>query len=285
MVFKVSSEDDKGGGKTIGGILMPVIYMKQLLEAGVHFGHQTRRWNPKMAPYIYTERKGIYIIDLKQTLGYFEKAYEVVRDVASKGGTVLFVGTKKQAQEVIEREAKKCGMPYVNHRWVGGLLTNFSTIRGRVERLKELRELFESDDISNYTKKELAKIGKEKEKLEKYFKGIVDMEEQPDLMVVIDINKEENAVHEANIMNIPVVALVDTNCDPTPIDYIIPGNDDAIKAITLVSSKLADAVIEGREGYAASLEEATNQNVQEDENEESEKNTEEVLYEGGEEDL
>ena len=284
--FKVSSEDDKGGGKTIGGILMPVIYMKQLLEAGVHFGHQTRRWNPKMAPYIYTERKGIYIIDLKQTLGYFEKAYEVVRDVASKGGTVLFVGTKKQAQEVIEREAKKCGMPYVNHRWVGGLLTNFSTIRGRVERLKELRQLFESDDISNYTKKELAKIGKEKEKLEKYFKGIVDMEEQPDLMVVIDINKEENAVHEANIMNIPVVALVDTNCDPTPIDYIIPGNDDAIKAITLVSSKLADAVIEGREGYAASLEEATKEDAQEDENEESEKNADkEVLYEGGEEDL
>jgi small subunit ribosomal protein S2 len=246
----VSSEKEGDGGKTIGGVLMSVIYMKQLLEAGVHFGHQTRRWNPKMAPYIYTERKGIYIIDLKQTLGFFEKAYDVVKDVASKGGIVLFVGTKKQAQEVIEREAKRCGMPYVNYRWVGGLLTNFPTIRGRVERLKELRELFESDDIHNYTKKELAKISKEKDKLEKYFKGIVNMEEQPDLMVVIDINKEENAVHEANIKNIPVVALVDTNCDPIPIDYIIPGNDDAIKAITLVSSKLADAVIEGREGYS-----------------------------------
>ncbi len=259
---------------------MSVIYMKQLLEAGVHFGHQTRRWNPKMAPYIYTERKGIYIIDLKQTLGFFEKAYEVVRDVASKGGTVLFVGTKKQAQEVIEREAKKCGMPFVNHRWVGGLLTNFSTIRRRVERLKELRELFESDDIQNYTKKELAKISKEKEKLEKYFKGIVDMEEQPDLMVVIDINKEENAVREANIKNIPVVALVDTNCDPIPIDYIIPGNDDAIKAITLVVSKLADAVIEGREGYAASMEEAkTDDNVSNDETNEDSDELEEIVEE------
>jgi small subunit ribosomal protein S2 len=236
-----------------------------------------------MAPYIYTERKGIYIIDLKQTLGFFEKAYDVVRDVASKGGTVLFVGTKKQAQEVIEREALRCGMPYVNHRWVGGLLTNFSTIRGRVERLKELRELFESDDIHNYTKKELAKISKEKEKLEKYFKGIVNMEEQPDLMVVIDINKEENAVHEANIKNIPVVALVDTNCDPIPIDYIIPGNDDAIKAITLVVSKLADAVIEGREGYSEATGEAENADAtgetDEKENENNENKETEIVEE------
>ena len=262
---------------------MPVVYMKQLLEAGVHFGHQTRRWNPKMAPYIYTERKGIYIVDLKQTLGYFEKAYEVVRDVALNGGTVLFVGTKKQAQEIIEREAKKCGMPYVNYRWVGGLLTNFSTIRGRVKRLKELRDLFESENISNYTKKELAKIGKEKDKLEKYFKGIVDMEEQPDLMVVIDTSKEENAVHEANIMNIPVVALVDTNCDPTPIDYIVPGNDDAIKAITLVVSKLTDAVIEGREGYASAQEETVSKDNSGDSlnanNEENAEDTEEVVEE------
>ncbi len=283
--FLVSSEGEGNGGKTIGGVLMSVIYMKQLLEAGVHFGHQTRRWNPKMAPYIYTERKGIYIIDLKQTLGFFEKAYDVVRDVASKGGTVLFVGTKKQAQEVIEREALRCGMPYVNHRWVGGLLTNFPTIRGRVERLKELRELFESDDIHNYTKKELAKISKEKEKLEKYFKGIVNMEEQPDLMVVIDINKEENAVHEANIKNIPVVALVDTNCDPIPIDYIIPGNDDAIKAITLVVSKLADAVIEGREGYSEATGEVENADVSEEISEKENKNNENEETEIVEEEL
>jgi small subunit ribosomal protein S2 len=225
--------------------------MKQLLEAGVHFGHQTRRWNPKMAPYIFMDRNGIYIIDLQKTVKKIEEAYNFVKELAANGGTVLFVGTKKQAQQSIQEEAERCGMFYVNQRWLGGMLTNFQTIRRRVERLHELERLIESGQLELRTKKEAAELLREKEKLQKYLGGIKNMRRLPDALFVVDPRKERIAVAEARKLRIPVVAIVDTNCDPDLIDYVIPGNDDAIRAVRLITSKIADAVIEGREGVVA----------------------------------
>jgi len=228
-----------------------VVSMKQLLEAGVHFGHQTRRWNPKMAPYIFMDRNGIYIIDLQKTVKKIEEAYNFVKELAANGGTVLFVGTKKQAQQSIQEEAERCGMFYVNQRWLGGMLTNFQTIRRRVERLHELERLIESGQLELRTKKEAAELLREKEKLQKYLGGIKNMRRLPDALFVVDPRKERIAVAEARKLQIPVVAIVDTNCDPDLIDYVIPGNDDAIRAVRLITSKIADAVIEGREGVVA----------------------------------
>ena len=225
---------------------MAVVTMKQLLEAGVHFGHQTRRWNPKMKPYIYTARNGIYIIDLQKTLQLFEKAYQFVRDRVAEGAKVLFVGTKKQAKEPIEEEAKRCGMYYVNHRWIGGTLTNFRVIRQSIEKLKELERMRDEGLLDYYTKKEKMRILRKIEKLNRNYAGIKDMEELPDIIYIVDPRKERNAVREARKMGIPIVAIVDTNCDPDEIDVIIPGNDDAIRAIRLITSKIADAVIEGQ---------------------------------------
>ncbi|RPF49700.1 small subunit ribosomal protein S2 [Thermodesulfitimonas autotrophica] len=230
---------------------MAVVSMKQLLEAGVHFGHQTRRWNPKMAPYIFMDRNGIYIIDLQKTVKKIEEAYNFVKELAANGGTVLFVGTKKQAQQSIQEEAERCGMFYVNQRWLGGMLTNFQTIRRRVERLHELERLIESGQLELRTKKEAAELLREKEKLQKYLGGIKNMRRLPDALFVVDPRKERIAVAEARKLRIPVVAIVDTNCDPDLIDYVIPGNDDAIRAVRLITSKIADAVIEGREGVVA----------------------------------
>jgi small subunit ribosomal protein S2 len=221
--------------------------MKQLLEAGVHFGHQTRRWNPKMQNYIFTERNGIYIIDLQKTVRRLEEAYNFVRDLVADGGTLLFVGTKKQAQDTIEHEAGRCGMFYVNQRWLGGMLTNFSTIKTRVERLRELEALMETDQFSVLPKKEQRQLLHEKAKLEKYLKGIKDMAELPDAVYIVDPRRENIAVKEARRLEIPIVAIVDTNCDPDEIDYVIPGNDDAIRAVKLITSRLADAVLEGRQ--------------------------------------
>jgi len=226
---------------------MSHITMKELLEAGVHFGHQTKRWNPKMKPYIFAARKGIHIIDLQQTLYYFEKAYEFVEDQAAANKTILFVCTKKQGQDEIREAAIACGMPYVTHKWLGGLLTNFSTIRKGIENLKKLTELIESGEINKYTKKEAKILVKKKEKLEKYLSGIKDMTKLPDVMIVVDTKREELAIKEANKLNIPIVALVDTNCDPDPIDYIIPGNDDAIRSISLLAQKMQEAILRGRE--------------------------------------
>jgi len=231
-----------------------VLSMKQLLETGVHFGHQTKRWNPKMKPYIYTARKGIYIIDLQKTVKMFDRAYNFIVDVASKGGTVLMVGTKKQAQEAIEREARRAGAFYVTERWLGGMLTNFRTIKKRIDYFKEIEKMEENGELDKIPPKEALKIRREKEKLEKYFAGIKEMVELPGAVFVIDPRKEKNAVAEANKLKIPVVALVDTNCDPDPIDYVIPGNDDAIRATALITSKIADAIIEGRQGYQETLE-------------------------------
>ncbi len=225
---------------------MAVITMKQLLEAGVHFGHQTRRWNPKMKPYIYTARNGIYIIDLQKTLQLFEQAYQFVRDRVAEGAKVLFVGTKKQAKDAIEEEAKRCGMYYVNHRWIGGTLTNFKVIRKSIEKWKELERMRDEGFLDNYTKKEKMRILRKIEKLERNYKGIRDMEQLPDIIYIVDPKKEHNAVREARKVGIPIVAIVDTNCDPDEIDVIIPGNDDAIRAIRLITSKIADAVIEGQ---------------------------------------
>ncbi|MCD6238040.1 MAG: 30S ribosomal protein S2 [Thermotogae bacterium] len=233
---------------------MSVLSMKQLLETGVHFGHQTKRWNPKMKPYIYTARKGIYIIDLQKTVKMFDRAYNFIVDVASKGGTVLMVGTKKQAQEAIEREARRAGAFYVTERWLGGMLTNFRTIKKRIDYFKEIEKMEENGELDKIPPKEALKIRREKEKLEKYFAGIKEMVELPGAVFVIDPRKEKNAVAEANKLKIPVVALVDTNCDPDPIDYVIPGNDDAIRATALITSKIADAIIEGRQGYQETLE-------------------------------
>lgn len=230
---------------------MAVVSMKQLLEAGVHFGHQTRRWNPKMAPYIFMDRNGIYIIDLQKTVKKIEEAYNFVKELAANGGTVLFVGTKKQAQQSIQEEAERCGMFYVNQRWLGGMLTNFQTIRKRVERLHELERLIESGQLELRTKKEAAELLREREKLQKYLGGIKNMRRLPDALFVVDPRKERIAVAEARKLRIPVVAIVDTNCDPDLIDYVIPGNDDAIRAVRLITSKIADAVIEGREGVVA----------------------------------
>ncbi|NLF46100.1 MAG: 30S ribosomal protein S2 [Syntrophomonadaceae bacterium] len=227
---------------------MSVITMKQLLEAGVHFGHQTRRWNPKMAPYIYMERNGIYIIDLQQTVKKFSEAYEFIKTVAGEGQGILFVGTKKQAQETIRDEAQKCGMHFVNQRWLGGMLTNYKTIRQRVGRLKELEKMEEEGAFDVLTKKEAAKLANERERLERFLGGIKDMEKLPGAVFIVDPRKERIAVAEARKLGIPVVAIVDTNCDPDEIDYVIPGNDDAIRAVKLISSKIADAVIEAQQG-------------------------------------
>ncbi|HHV54092.1 MAG TPA: 30S ribosomal protein S2 [Firmicutes bacterium] len=223
--------------------------MKQLLEAGVHFGHQTRRWNPKMREYIFTERNGIYIIDLQKTLRKLEEAYLFVRQMASEGKTVLFVGTKKQAQDSIREEATRCGMFYVNNRWLGGMLTNFRTIRGRIQRMKELEQMEQDGSFRLLPKNEVAKLQHEHEKLAKYLGGIRDMVELPDVLYVVDPRKERIAVSEARKLGIPIVGIVDTNCDPDEVDYVIPGNDDAIRAVRLITSKIADAVIEGREGH------------------------------------
>lgn len=227
---------------------MSVITMKQLLEAGVHFGHQTRRWNPKMDTYIYMERNGIYIIDLQQTVKKFDEAYAFIKDVVADGKGVLFVGTKKQAQETISEEAKRCGMFYVNQRWLGGMLTNYKTIRKRVYRLKELEKMEEEGSIQVLTKKEQAKLRNERERLERFLGGIKDMGKLPGAIFVVDPRKEKIAVAEARKLNIPVVAIVDTNCDPDEIDYVIPGNDDAIRAVKLITGKVADAVLEGKQG-------------------------------------
>ena len=227
---------------------MAVTSMKQLLEAGVHFGHQTRRWNPKMAPYIYTERNGIYIIDLQKTVKKLEEAYNFVRDLSVEGKSVLFVGTKKQAQDSVKEEAERAGAYYVNARWLGGMLTNFTTIRTRIERLKQLRTMEEDGTFELLPKKEVVKLNLEIEKLEKFLGGIKDMKEIPGALFIIDPRKERIAVAEAKKLGIPIVAIVDTNCDPDEVDYVIPGNDDAIRAVKLISSAIANAIIEGNEG-------------------------------------
>ena len=227
---------------------MSVISMKQLLEAGVHFGHQTRRWNPKMKEYIFTERNGIYIIDLQKTVKKAEEAYNFVRSVAEAGDSILFVGTKKQAQESIEQEAKRCEMFYVNQRWLGGMLTNFKTIQTRIAKLRKIEKMEADGDFAYLPKKEVIKLKAEQEKLEKNLSGIKDMKKLPGAMFVVDPRKEHIAVMEARALGIPVVALVDTNCDPDEVDYAIPGNDDAIRAVKLIASKMADAVLEGRQG-------------------------------------
>ncbi|HHV95383.1 MAG TPA: 30S ribosomal protein S2 [Clostridiaceae bacterium] len=227
---------------------MSVISMKQLLEAGVHFGHQTRRWNPKMAEYIFTERNGIYIIDLQKTVKKVEEAYLFVREVAANGEDILFVGTKKQAQESIKEEAERCGQFYVNTRWLGGMLTNFKTIRGRLERLKELERMEQEGIFEVLPKKEVIKLRAEMERLQKYLGGIKNMNRLPGAVFIVDPKKERIAVLEARKLGIPIVAIVDTNCDPDEIDYVIPGNDDAIRAVKLIASKVADAVLEGKQG-------------------------------------
>ncbi len=246
---------------------MAYITMKQLLEAGVHFGHQTRRWNPKMRPYIFGARNGIYIIDLQKTVRLFKKAYEFVVDCAAQGGTVLFVGTKKQAQDSIVEEATRCGMPYVQHRWLGGMLTNFQTIKKSVEKLKKLEQMFEDGTIERFPKKEILKLDKLREKLQRNLGGIKDMENIPQAVFVVDAKQELIAVKEANKLGIPVVAIVDTNCDPDGIDYIIPGNDDAIRAIRLITSRIADAVLEGKAKYEETLQAETDKEATEVEGE------------------
>ena len=230
---------------------MSVISMKQLLEAGVHFGHQTRRWNPKMAPYIYTERNGIYIIDLQKSVGKVDEAYKAVADIAAEGGTILFVGTKKQAQDAIKTEAERCGMYYVNERWLGGMLTNFKTIQKRIERLAQINQMEEDGTFDMLPKKEVIKLKAQRDKLEKYLGGIKDMKKLPGAMFIVDPRKEKIAIAEAKKLNIPVVAIVDTNCDPDEVDYVIPGNDDAIRAVKLIASTMANAIIEGRQGEDA----------------------------------
>ncbi|MBQ1916946.1 MAG: 30S ribosomal protein S2 [Lachnospiraceae bacterium] len=230
---------------------MSVISMKQLLEAGVHFGHQTRRWNPKMAPYIYTERNGIHIIDLQKTVGLVDEAYRAIFDIVAQGGTILFVGTKKQASETIAEEATRCGMYYVNERWLGGMLTNFRTIRSRIDRLKKIEKMSEDGTFDLLPKKEVANLKKEQEKLTKNLGGIKDMDRIPDAVFVVDPKKEALCVKEANSLGLTVIGIADTNCDPDELDYVIPGNDDAIRAVKLIVSKMADAVIEAKQGEEA----------------------------------
>lgn len=227
---------------------MAVISMKQLLEAGVHFGHQTRRWNPKMASYIFTDRNGIYIIDLQKTVRKVEEAYEFVKSLSGSGETILFVGTKKQAQEAVKEEAERCGMYFVNQRWLGGMLTNFQTIRRRIDRLHELERMETSGRMNLLPKKEVAELMHEKERLTKFLGGIKDMRKLPGALFIIDPRKERIAVAEARKLAIPIVAIVDTNCDPDEVDYVIPGNDDAIRAVKLLTGKMAEAVLEGRQG-------------------------------------
>ena len=227
---------------------MSVISMKQLLEAGVHFGHQTRRWNPKMKPYIYTERNGIYIIDLQKSVGKVDEAYDAVFDIAEQGGTILFVGTKKQAQDAIKQEAERCGMYYVNERWLGGMLTNFKTIESRIARLKEIEAMAEDGTFDVLPKKEVTNLKKELEKLQKNLGGIKDMGRIPDAIFIVDPKKERICVQEAHALGIPLIGIADTNCDPDELDYVIPGNDDAIRAVKLIVGKMADAVIEAKQG-------------------------------------
>ena len=227
---------------------MAVVSMKQLLEAGVHFGHQTRRWNPKMATYIYTERNGIYIIDLQKTVKKLEEAYSFVRELAANGESILFVGTKKQAQDAIKEEAERVGQYYVNARWLGGMLTNFRTMRTRIDRLAQLKKMEEDGTFAMLPKKEVIKHQGEIAKLEKYLGGVKDMKKLPGALFIVDPRKEHIAVSEARALGIPIVAIVDTNCDPDEVDYVIPGNDDAIRAVKLIAGKLADAVLEGKQG-------------------------------------
>jgi small subunit ribosomal protein S2 len=239
---------------------MGVISMKQLLEAGVHFGHQTRRWNPKMAPYIYTERNGIYIIDLQKSVGKVDEAYKAVADIVADGGSILFVGTKKQAQEAVKEEALRCGMYYVNERWLGGMLTNFKTIQSRIKRLKDIERMSEDGTFDVLPKKEVVNLKKEWDKLEKNLGGIKDMKRIPDAIFVVDPKKERICVQEAHSLGITLIGIADTNCDPEELDYVIPGNDDAIRAVKLIVSKMADAVIEANQGeemVAPQTEEAT----------------------------
>ena len=239
---------------------MAVISMKQLLEAGVHFGHQTRRWNPKMATYIFTERNGIYIIDLQKTVKKLEEAYFFVRDMAASGKSILFVGTKKQAQDAIKEEAERCGQFYVNARWLGGMLTNFKTMRTRIARLNQLQKMQADGTFDLLPKKEVAKLELEMEKLDKYLGGVKNMKTLPKAMFIVDPHKERIAVAEARKLNIPIVAIVDTNCNPDEIDYVIPGNDDAIRAVKLIAGAMADAALEGKQGNqeAAPAEDAAN---------------------------
>ena len=233
---------------------MSVISMKQLLEAGVHFGHQTRRWNPKMGEYIFTERNGIYIIDLQKTVKKIVEAYDFVRDIAAEGGEILFVGTKKQATDAIKEEAERVGMYYVNARWLGGMLTNFKTIRKRIDRLFQLEKMEEDGTFDLLPKKEVIKLKAEREKLEKFLGGIKNMKKLPAALFVVDLRKEKNAILEAKKLGIPVVAIVDTNCDPDEVDYVIPGNDDAIRAVKLIAETMSNAIIEGRQGVDSSVE-------------------------------
>jgi small subunit ribosomal protein S2 len=246
---KVIGKSEDCGGKTIGGVFVKeIIKMKQLLEAGVHFGHQTKRWDPKMKPYVYAARKGIYIIDLQQTVKLLKEAYNFVSGLGRNGKTILFVCTKHQGAQTIEEEAKRCGAFYINKRWVGGLLTNFSTISNRINRLHELEGMEEKGEFNDMPIKEANKLRKELERLRKYLNGVKDMKKVPDALFIVDPKREYNAVHEAHKLGIPTVAIVDTNCDPDEIDYVIPGNDDAIRAIKLIASKIADAYLEGKEG-------------------------------------
>ena len=242
---------------------MSVISMKQLLEAGVHFGHQTRRWNPKMAEYIYTERNGIYIIDLQKSVGKVDEAYKAVSDIAADGGTILFVGTKKQAQEAVQTEAERCGMYYVNERWLGGMLTNFKTIQSRIKRLKDIEKMAEDGTFDVLPKKEVVNIKKEWDKLEKNLGGIKDMKRIPDAIFVVDPKKEKICVQEAHSLGITLIGIADTNCDPEELDYVIPGNDDAIRAVKLIVSKMADAVIEANQGEEMVAEDAAEEATEE----------------------
>lgn len=260
---------------------MSHITMKQLLEAGVHFGHQTRKWNPKMKPFIFGERNGIHIIDLQQTLHYFEIAYEFVVNLVSQGGKILFVGTKKQAQETVKEEAERCGMYYVVHRWLGGTLTNFKTIRQSVEKLKRLETWFQDGTIERFVKKERLRLERLKNKLERNLAGIKNMETLPQALYIVDPVHEEIAVKEARKLGIPIIAIVDTNCDPDLIDYIIPGNDDAIRAIKLITSKIADACLEGLEIYKERMAAQTDKEVSVEEEllKTEEKQAEEIIKE------
>ena len=242
---------------------MSVISMKQLLEAGVHFGHQTRRWNPKMAEYIYTERNGIYIIDLQKSVGMVDTAYNTVKDIVADGGTILFVGTKKQAQDSIKSEAERCGMYYVNERWLGGMLTNFKTIQTRIKRLKDIETMSEDGTFDVLPKKEVIGLKKEWEKLEKNLGGIKEMKRIPDAIFVVDPKKERICIQEAHTLGIPLIGIADTNCDPEELDYVIPGNDDAIRAVKLIVSTIADAVIEANQGESMSEAEGAEEEAQE----------------------
>lgn len=242
---------------------MGVISMKQLLEAGVHFGHQTRRWNPKMAPYIYTERNGIYIIDLQKSVGMVDEAYKAVANIAAEGGSILFVGTKKQAQDAIALEATRCGMFYVNERWLGGMLTNFKTIQSRIQRLKEIEAMEADGTFDVLPKKEVIILKKQLEKLQKNLGGIKEMKKLPDAIFVVDPKKERICVQEAHTLGIPLIGICDTNCDPEELDYVIPGNDDAIRAVKLIVSKMADAVVEANQGEAEEVEETEEEAVEE----------------------